>query len=492
MVMALHSVTNPPSFRAADEKVVRRSPYPTPSSPNPRPPPVAPSRASAHSSVQPTSLVLHLSNAPHYARKGPAASVWLPRRGSRCNMRRPPLGGARGKRRNSPPKRKKRSGSGSPGEIRQADRFLRSCLFSRFENRSSAPLSRNAYRTASLPITMTDTIFGNGTDKWVCPNDRQLALRAKLQTGWSVHTFQTDKQRKSQSLDQNEIEVILEVIRRAEKIDLIEQQRIGRLVERLENMRKNVMGNGVSQCLLCGEVLGLLGSKSVFCQDCKKVWKRSGAWFYKGLPKYILPLKSSSKMNELHLGPLQAVSSMPEVKGAVTNRVYTWVRGRVASSDSESDSEFSSSSQDGKSSLVASKSSHGKKPRKESASSSEPVLTPTHDVRKHLGSYHSNFLSESHSSLGSEQGGASSATESHQGNLPVTDYDSDISRNAPALVFVLLAPPFLKLPAGTGNRNPSLIHPTCWWPRTSSSRYVFKHAKMDTGQMSPSILAFYN
>lgn len=42
-------------------------------------------------------------------------------------------------------------------------------------------------------------------------------------------------------------------------------------MERLENMRKNAMGNGLSQCLLCSELLGLLGSTSVFCQDCKKV-----------------------------------------------------------------------------------------------------------------------------------------------------------------------------------------------------------------------------
>nr|XP_038021609.1 rab effector Noc2 isoform X2 [Anas platyrhynchos] len=117
---------------------------------------------------------------------------------------------------------------------------------------------------------MADTIFGSGTGQWVCPNDRQLALRAKLQTGWSVHTFQTEKQRKMQALSPQELEVILEVIRKAEKLDVVEQQRIGRLVERLENMRKNAMGNGLSQCLLCGELLGLLGSTSVFCQDCKK------------------------------------------------------------------------------------------------------------------------------------------------------------------------------------------------------------------------------
>ncbi|XP_030078229.1 rab effector Noc2 isoform X3 [Microcaecilia unicolor] len=279
-------------------------------------------------------------------------------------------------------------------------------------------------------ITMTDTIFSNGTDQWVCPNDRQLALRAKLQTGWSVHTFQTDKQRKSQSLEQKEIDIILEVIRRAEKLDLIEQQRIGRLVERLENMRKNMMGNGLSQCLLCGEVLGLLGSTSVFCQDCKKVWKRSGAWFYKGLPKYILPLKSSSKINELQLGPLQAMPSMPELKGTVTTRVYTWARGRVASSDSESDSEFSSSSQEGKSSSVASK-THGKKHRKESASSNETIMTPIHGAKKPLGSYHSNVLLESQTSLENEHGGSLTATENSQGNLSVNDDDSDKSQNAP-------------------------------------------------------------
>ncbi|XP_064022499.1 rab effector Noc2 isoform X4 [Pogoniulus pusillus] len=204
---------------------------------------------------------------------------------------------------------------------------------------------------------MADTIFGSGTGQWVCPNDRQLALRAKLQTGWSVHTFQTEKQRKMQTLSPQELEVILEVIRKAEKLDLMEQQRIGRLVERLENMRKNAMGNGLSQCLLCGELLGLLGSTSVFCQDCKKkvctkcgietfgaqkrplwlckicseqreVWKRSGAWFYKGLPKYITPLKSSSKPSELPTQPWQSEPVVLEPESIGTSRSFTWARGK--------------------------------------------------------------------------------------------------------------------------------------------------------------------
>ncbi|NWU56759.1 DOC2B protein, partial [Dromas ardeola] len=178
-----------------------------------------------------------------------------------------------------------------------------------------------------------------------------------LQTGWSVHTFQTEKQRKMQALSPQELEVILEVIRKAEKLDIIEQQRIGHLVERLENMRKNAMGNGLSQCLLCGELLGLLGSTSVFCQDCKKkvctkcgietfgaqkrplwlckicseqreVWKRSGAWFYKGLPKYITPLKSSSKSSELHSQPWLSEPAMPEAESVGSSRSFTWARGK--------------------------------------------------------------------------------------------------------------------------------------------------------------------
>ncbi|XP_062446328.1 rabphilin-3A [Rhea pennata] len=101
-------------------------------------------------------------------------------------------------------------------------------------------------------------------------------------------------------------------------MEQMEQERIGRLVTRLEDLRRSVAGDGVSRCILCGEQLGLPGSASVVCEDCKKnvctkcgvetansrprsvwlckicseqreVWKRSGAWFFKGLPKQMLP-----------------------------------------------------------------------------------------------------------------------------------------------------------------------------------------------------------
>ncbi|XP_063029676.1 rab effector Noc2 isoform X1 [Melospiza melodia melodia] len=282
---------------------------------------------------------------------------------------------------------------------------------------------------------MADMIFGSGSGPWVCPNDRQLALRAKLQTGWSVHTFQTEKQRKMQALSPQELELILGVIRKAEQLDVAEQQRVGRLVERLENMRRNAMGNGLSQCLLCGEMLGLLGSSSVFCQDCKKkvctkcgietvgaqkrplwlckicseqreVWKRSGAWFYKGLPKYITPLKSSSSSRALEMQgqPWQE----PERVGS--SRSFTWARGKGVSSDSESDSELSSSSLDDKPVPVGSRGSQGRKLQAGMAPSRGPsparsrALEPPQCPQQW----------GSHSSLGSEQGAELSPTESDQ------------------------------------------------------------------------------
>ncbi|XP_020711675.2 rabphilin-3A isoform X2 [Athalia rosae] len=134
------------------------------------------------------------------------------------------------------------------------------------------------------------------------------------------------------------------VIRRAEALDLSEQERVGRLVDRLENMKRNCVSSGnlsTSEhsysrysCALCGEKFTVLGAGPAICKDCRKhicqkcgieattmpcgtqqaagstqnsqrprlflcricsetreMWKKSGAWFFKGLPKYVLPEK---------------------------------------------------------------------------------------------------------------------------------------------------------------------------------------------------------
>ncbi|XP_050015015.1 rabphilin-3A [Alexandromys fortis] len=164
---------------------------------------------------------------------------------------------------------------------------------------------------------MTDTVV----NRWMHPGDGPLQSNDKeqLQAGWSVHPgAKTDRQKNQEELTDEEKEIINRVIARAEKMEAMEQERIGRLVDRLENMRKNVAGDGVNRCILCGEQLGMLGSACVVCEDCKKnvctkcgvktsnnrphpvwlckicleqreVWKRSGAWFFKGFPKQVLP-----------------------------------------------------------------------------------------------------------------------------------------------------------------------------------------------------------
>ncbi|XP_063925264.1 rabphilin-3A isoform X2 [Zophobas morio] len=174
---------------------------------------------------------------------------------------------------------------------------------------------------------MVDCGSSETTNRFVCPNDRQLALRAKLKTGWSVKTasLSCHGSSVSQPLGPEEQEAIVNVIKRAEEVDLTEQERVGRLIERLENMRRNALGRNPSQCLLCGDGFGMLGAQKVLCIDCKRlvcqkcaiescttkntscrnywlclicaetreIWKKSGAWFFKSIPKYILPSEKS-------------------------------------------------------------------------------------------------------------------------------------------------------------------------------------------------------
>ncbi|XP_064214519.1 rabphilin-3A isoform X1 [Tribolium castaneum] len=171
---------------------------------------------------------------------------------------------------------------------------------------------------------MVDCGANDATNRFVCPNDRQLALRAKLKAGWSVKTatLNTHGTTTNQPLGPEEQEAIVSVIKRAEEIDLTEQERVGRLVERLENMRRNALGRSPSQCLLCGDGFGMLGAQKVLCIDCRRlvcqkcaietytkaarnywlcmicaetreIWKKSGAWFFKSIPKYILPAEKN-------------------------------------------------------------------------------------------------------------------------------------------------------------------------------------------------------
>ncbi|XP_049824347.1 rabphilin-3A isoform X2 [Aethina tumida] len=222
---------------------------------------------------------------------------------------------------------------------------------------------------------MVDCGSTDNVNKFVCPNDRQLALRAKLRTGWSMKTASLgfrSQTPKNQPLGPEEQETILQVIQRAERLDHSEQERVGKLVERLENMRRNALGRNASQCLLCGDSFGLMGAHKVVCIDCRRlacqkcaiivspskssggpkdqwlcmicsetreIWKKSGAWFFKSLPKYILPSDNSSltrhrphRMSRNSRGVKEEDSSSDEEK-----RVWNRIKRRNSSTESTHD-----------------------------------------------------------------------------------------------------------------------------------------------------------
>ncbi|KAM8719104.1 hypothetical protein ACLKA7_011762 [Drosophila subpalustris] len=161
----------------------------------------------------------------------------------------------------------------------------------------------------------------NTANKFVCPSDRQLALRAKLKAGWS-------SSKTNEPLRPEEQEAIISVIRRNEEIEIAERQRVGRLVERVEKIKLHAVERGPNCCRLCGDTFGLLRPQRIICEDCRKsvctkcsvdinirynnsertreiwlcricsetreMWKKSGAWFFKGLPNYDKPRSASA------------------------------------------------------------------------------------------------------------------------------------------------------------------------------------------------------
>ncbi|NXV45555.1 RP3A protein, partial [Uria aalge] len=149
---------------------------------------------------------------------------------------------------------------------------------------------------------MTDAVVGGSSDRWMCPSDRTMSLRARLPTGWAARGGQPDRQRKGEELTDEEKEIINRVIARAEKMEEMEQERIGR-----RGCGITVGSGGASpRCCLLEAGPGDAGKGVCVCVKAVRsapsitprthptactpqVWKRSGAWFFKGLPKQVLP-----------------------------------------------------------------------------------------------------------------------------------------------------------------------------------------------------------
>uniref|UniRef100_A0A3P8VHY9 RabBD domain-containing protein n=1 Tax=Cynoglossus semilaevis TaxID=244447 RepID=A0A3P8VHY9_CYNSE len=191
---------------------------------------------------------------------------------------------------------------------------------------------------------MTDTVMSSSSDRWMS-NDKQRNMPSG--SNWTTQSGPGS----GPELTDEEKEIINSVIARAEKMEAMEQERIGRLINHLDDMKKTACGDGVSRCLLCGEQLNLHGISAVVCEDCKKsmcsqcgtqcgsrphavwlckicreqreVWKRSGAWFFKGFPKHYLPSPiplSKQKETRVQESPKPQGPPNPEPRAAERGR----------------------------------------------------------------------------------------------------------------------------------------------------------------------------
>lgn len=99
--------------------------------------------------------------------------------------------------------------------------------------------------------------------RWVCPSDRELTLRAKLRSGWSSRTNVDTVA----NINEAEQAAITEVLERANRVQQLEDQRIRKLTDRLEKIKKQACGNGKKTCILCNDQPKFF-SKFYSCKDC--------------------------------------------------------------------------------------------------------------------------------------------------------------------------------------------------------------------------------
>ncbi|XP_058978533.1 rabphilin-3A-like [Musca domestica] len=186
---------------------------------------------------------------------------------------------------------------------------------------------------------------GGSGNRFVCPSDRQLALRAKLRAGWNSSQVH-------EPLRPEEQAAIISVIQRNEEIESAERQRVGRLVDRVEKIKSRAVEKGPNCCRLCGDAFGLLRAQRIICEDCKKsvcpkcsldisiryhtvektkeiwlcricsetreMWKKSGAWFFKGLPRYEIPPGSTTSTPTRHSASSMATEAVMAQRRALS------------------------------------------------------------------------------------------------------------------------------------------------------------------------------
>ncbi|XP_067213407.1 rab effector Noc2-like isoform X2 [Linepithema humile] len=157
-----------------------------------------------------------------------------------------------------------------------------------------------------FPVGINDPILARALrrfirgDRWRCPNDRQLAMRATSQRGWSVRTgLETPTEFRerldnmyagiiygeSYEFNEDELQTIIQVIQRQEALEQSEQQRLQQLLQRLEALKTNIRrarkddgrcgsrctgkSGCVCSCAMCAVKFGMLfGPRANVCIKC--------------------------------------------------------------------------------------------------------------------------------------------------------------------------------------------------------------------------------
>uniref|UniRef100_A0A8C6YCK2 FYVE-type domain-containing protein n=1 Tax=Naja naja TaxID=35670 RepID=A0A8C6YCK2_NAJNA len=95
-------------------------------------------------------------------------------------------------------------------------------------------------------------------------------------------------------------------------LDLTCILRFRRLMTRLDDMRRNMAGDGVNRCILCGEQLGHPGSACVVCEDCKKnVCTKCGIQTTNNRPHSVWLCKICTEQREVGPGNAPRPSGSP-------------------------------------------------------------------------------------------------------------------------------------------------------------------------------------
>ncbi|KAK4470773.1 hypothetical protein MN116_006295 [Schistosoma mekongi] len=106
-------------------------------------------------------------------------------------------------------------------------------------------------------------------ETFICPSDRQLALRARLGTGWSSRA-QSAQRRQDQPLTTNEEEQILRVLRRNELLAESEKARVEAMLKKLDRLKQTATTKRNEECALCHKEFGHLSNLPIVCVECSR------------------------------------------------------------------------------------------------------------------------------------------------------------------------------------------------------------------------------